>query len=109
MLRFFVLPPFLPSPSLPPSLALPPLINNSLSLLFPYSISPTHTQFDGDGVEEEADSVVNQVLTEIGLDLGAKMTDAPTGKLSRKEEEEVEAAEDKAALAALEKLLPSMP
>ncbi len=66
----------------------------------------SHPQFDGDGVEEEADSVVNQVLTEIGLDLGSKMADAPTTKLSQKEQE---AEEDKAALAALEKLLPSMP
>lgn len=35
-------------------------------------------QFDGEGVEEEADSVVNQVLAEIGLDIGGQMTDAPT-------------------------------
>ena len=60
-------------------------------------------------MEEEADTVVNQVLTEIGLDMGAKMTDAPTGKLTRQQEEEAEAAEDKAAMEALEKLLPSMP
>eukprot|EP00624_Nannochloropsis_granulata_P004547 evm.model.NODE_32581_length_16376_cov_18.250671.8 len=65
--------------------------------------------FDGDDVEEEADSVVNQVLTEIGLDVGARMTDAPTGKLSRQQEEEAEAAEEKAAMETLEKLLPSMP
>lgn len=72
-----------------------------------HTISLTRTtQFDGDGVEEEADSVVNQVLTEIGLDLGSKMVDAPTTKLSQKEQE---AEEDKAALEALEKLLPSMP
>lgn len=57
-------------------------------------------------MEEEADSVVNQVLTEIGLDMGAKMIDAPT---TRQQEEEAEAAEDKAAMEALEKLLPSMP
>lgn len=36
-------------------------------------------QFDGEGVEEEADSVVNQVLQEIGLDIDGKMQDAPTG------------------------------
>jgi hypothetical protein len=60
-------------------------------------------------VEEEADSVVNQVLTSVGLDLGARMADAPTGKLTRKQEEEAEAEEDKAAMEALEKLLPSMP
>ena len=60
-------------------------------------------------MEEEADSVVNQVLTEIGLDMGAKMIDAPKGKLTRQQEEEAETAEDKAAMEALEKLLPSMP
>ena len=57
-------------------------------------------------MEEEADSVVNQVLTEIGLDVGARMADAPTGKLSR---QQAEAAEEKAAMETLEKLLPSMP
>jgi division protein CdvB (Snf7/Vps24/ESCRT-III family) len=77
------------------------------SPLLPHTFK--HTQFDGDDVEEEADSVVNQVLTEIGLDMGSRMTDAPTGKLTRKQEEKAEAAEDKAAMEALEKLLPSMP
>lgn len=36
-------------------------------------------QFDSEGVEAEADSVVNQVLAEIGLDVDGKMMDAPTG------------------------------
>lgn len=36
------------------------------------------SQFDGEGVEAEADSVVNQVLAEIGLDVDGKMMDAPT-------------------------------
>ncbi len=37
--------------------------------------------FDGDGVEEEADDVTNQVLAELGLQLDASMADAPTQKL----------------------------
>lgn len=65
----------------------------------------TYTQFDGDGVEEEADGVVSQVLEEIGIAQGHKMTEAPTSKLSAKEQEEVE---DKEAMAALEKLLPTL-
>lgn len=36
------------------------------------------TKFDGEGVEADADSVVNQVLAEIGLDIDGKMADAPT-------------------------------
>ncbi|CAM9800016.1 unnamed protein product, partial [Choristocarpus tenellus] len=36
--------------------------------------------FDGEGIEEGADVVVDQVLTEIGLDLGALMSDAPTAR-----------------------------
>ncbi|KAG5177036.1 chromatin modifying protein-like protein 2B [Tribonema minus] len=36
--------------------------------------------FDGDGVEAETDAIVDQVLTEIGLDMTSKMADAPTGK-----------------------------
>lgn len=35
-------------------------------------------QFDGEGVEEEADGVVGQVLAELGLEMDAKMADAPT-------------------------------
>ncbi|CAM9481615.1 unnamed protein product [Hapterophycus canaliculatus] len=34
--------------------------------------------FDGEGVEEEADGVVNQVLAELGLEMDGKMVDAPT-------------------------------
>ena len=36
--------------------------------------------FDGDGVEEEADGVVDQVLDELGISVGAQMAgvDAPT-------------------------------
>lgn len=36
--------------------------------------------FDGEGVEEESDAIVNQVLTEIGLDVGSKMAEAPSGQ-----------------------------
>ena len=36
-------------------------------------------QFDNEGVEADADNVVNQVLAEIGLDVDGKMMDAPTG------------------------------
>lgn len=35
-------------------------------------------QFDGEGVEEEADGVVNQVMAELGLEMDGKMVDAPT-------------------------------
>ncbi|CBN76954.1 similar to chromatin modifying protein 2B [Ectocarpus siliculosus] len=34
--------------------------------------------FDGEGVEEEADGVVGQVLAELGLEMDGKMVDAPT-------------------------------
>lgn len=34
--------------------------------------------FDGDGVQEGADDVVNSVLDELGINLGAQMADAPT-------------------------------
>ena len=40
---------------------------------------PVHVQFDNEGVEADADNVVNQVLAEIGLDVDGKMMDAPTG------------------------------
>ena len=36
-------------------------------------------QFDNEGIEADADNVVNQVLAEIGLDVDGKMMDAPTG------------------------------
>jgi len=97
---------FFPPTSSPPS---PPRHSLLTQLFYPPSSPHLQTQFDGDDVEEEADSVVNQVLTSVGLDLGARMADAPTGKLTRKQEEEAEAEEDKAAMEALEKLLPSMP
>ena len=35
-------------------------------------------QFDNEGIEAEADGVVDQVLAEIGLDIDGKMLDAPT-------------------------------
>ena len=34
--------------------------------------------FDGDGVEEESDAIVDGVMTELGISLGAQMQDAPT-------------------------------
>ncbi|CAN0493454.1 unnamed protein product, partial [Discosporangium mesarthrocarpum] len=37
-------------------------------------------QFDGEELEEGANEVVDQVLMEIGLDMGALMADAPTAK-----------------------------
>lgn len=40
--------------------------------------APLPIQFDGEGVEAEADSVVNQVLAEIGLDVDGQMLEAPT-------------------------------
>lgn len=58
-------------------------------------------------MEEEAESVVNQVLEEIGLELGSKMADVPVGKL--RDAVDKESIEDKAALEALHKVLPSLP
>lgn len=58
-------------------------------------------------MEEEAESVVNQVLEEIGLELGSKMADVPVGKL--RDAVDKEGIEDKAALEALHKVLPSLP
>lgn len=40
--------------------------------------APLIAQFDGEGVEEEADGVVNQVMAELGLEMDGKMVDAPT-------------------------------
>ncbi len=37
--------------------------------------------FDGDGVEEEADEITNQVLAELGLALDGQMADVATSKL----------------------------
>ncbi|GMH64739.1 hypothetical protein TL16_g04029, partial [Triparma laevis f. inornata] len=50
--------------------------------------------FDDDGLEEEADLLTNQVLDELGVQLGADMANAPTTKMpvkeSVKEEESLE-------------------
>lgn len=50
-----------------------------VSILNPGPISTVVSfQFDGEGVEAEADGVVDQVLAEIGLDIDGRMLDAPT-------------------------------
>ena len=38
--------------------------------------------FDGDDVEAEADEVCNQVLEELGIEVGNSMVSAPTSKIA---------------------------
>ena len=50
--------------------------------------------FDGDEDEEAADLITKQVLDEIGVDLAAKMVDAPTTRVKGREAETVNAEAD---------------
>mmetsp|Transcript_7172 Transcript_7172/g.14106 ORF Transcript_7172/g.14106 Transcript_7172/m.14106 type:complete len:220 (+) Transcript_7172:197-856(+) len=54
--------------------------------------------FDDEGVEEEADELTGQVLAELGLELGGKMEEAPTGKVKGQGVAVEEEEEDLAAM-----------
>jgi len=47
------------------------------------STHQTHHQFDGDGMEEEADDVVSQVLHELALDTGRQVRGSHEGCVDR--------------------------
>ena len=57
--------------------------------------------FDEEEDEEEADEVMNKVLDEIGLDLGALMADAPTNRAGMRVGETSDASETKQAPSAV--------
>mmetsp|Transcript_58095 Transcript_58095/g.160649 ORF Transcript_58095/g.160649 Transcript_58095/m.160649 type:complete len:101 (+) Transcript_58095:655-957(+) len=69
--------------------------------------------FDDDEIEDEADDIVARTLAEIGVDLDAKMADAPTtqipGAAAEAEAAPAQADADAAELASLEARLAALP